>query len=278
VPHYVDVPDHEREIEEWRAFRRERVAGPEGWLAVVGLWWLQEGPNLIGSDGENLIALPTGPPRLGSVLVHGGTATFEFDRGIAARAPFRLEDDGEGHPTVVRFGSLTLTVIRREGKLGLRVKDAANPARGAFRGLRYFPVDARWRVEARLEPADQGRTVALPTVLDTIETYAVAGTLAFDLAGRRRTLEAYLEPGETDLFVMFGDATNGDETFGGGRYLYATLPDDLGRVAVDFNRAYNPPCVFTPHSTCALAPPANLLPVRVEAGELRYEDEAATEH
>lgn len=79
-----------------------------------------------------------------------------------------------------------------------------------------------------------------------------------------------LEEGETDLFIVLGDATNGHDTYGGGRFLYATPPVG-GKTILDFNRAYNPPCVFTPYATCPLPPKQNRLPFRVEAGEKAYE-------
>jgi uncharacterized protein (DUF1684 family) len=102
------------------------------------------------------------------------------------------------------------------------------------------------------------------------ETYDTPGALAFRLGPAIHHLEAFLELDETDLFIVFGDVTNQDETYGGGRYLYAAPPDDQGMVVLDFNRAYNPPCVFTAHATCALPLPENRLPIRVPAGEKRY--------
>ena len=70
--------------------------------------------------------------------------------------------------------------------------------------------------------------------------------------------------------MVFADETTGRETYGGGRFVYVLPPDERGRTVIDFNRAYNPPCVFTPYATCALPLPANRLPLRVEAGEKHY--------
>jgi len=269
------VEDLEAEIARWRASRRDRVAGPEGWLTVVGLAWLVEGSNPVGSDPDDRVVLPpSAAGRFGSIEVRGSLAILRasepFDHEGRTVTELPLVPDDPGPPTVVRLGTVSFFVIRRDERLAVRVRDAEAPARKGFGGLEYFPVDPRWRVAARFEPFDPPRTLRLPTVVDTTETYRVPGALAFQVAGRRHRLEAYLETGQTDLFVMFGDATNGGETFGGGRYLYAAPPGPDGIVTLDFNRAYNPPCVFTPHATCALPPQEHRLPFRVEAGERRY--------
>lgn len=269
------VYEHEEEMARWQASRLERVAGPEGWLTVVGLAWLEEGSNAVGSGPDSAVALPArAPKRFGLIDVDGDGATLRADHPFEHEGrtvtELRLRDDVDGRPTVVRLGPVSFFVIRRDDRLAVRVRDAEARARTAFRGLDYFPADRRWRLAARFDPYDAPRTIHLPTVLDTVETYTVPGVLVFEVDGRVRRLEAYLERGESNLFVMFGDSTNGDETFDGGRYLYANPPGVDGVVIVDFNKSYNPPCVFTPHATCALPPPENRLPFAVEAGEKRY--------
>jgi uncharacterized protein (DUF1684 family) len=269
------------EVERWRAGRLARLTGPDGWLSLVGLAWLHEGENSIGSDPGNDVVLPHGkaPARLGSITVEGGRTTFALASGAAATVTHRggpvteieLDDDLASTPTVLRLGSLSFLVIRREGRLGVRVRDRDSPARAAFAGIRAFPVDPRWRIEARFEPYRPERFVPVPTVLGTTQTYRMPGALAFEVHGLTHRLDAFLEEGETDLFIIFSDATSGIETFAGGRYLYAKPPDDRGVVVLDFNRAYNPPCVFTPFATCALPLAQNRLGGRIEAGEMRYE-------
>ena len=271
---------HEEEVERWRAGRLRKLTGPDGWLSLVGLGWLQEGSNSIGSDPGSDVVLPAGkaPALLGTIELHGGRATLRPDPGTGlqhdgepVRASLALRDDADGaEPTVVTLGPLSFHLIRRERALAVRVRDSESPARDEFRGIEHFPVDARWRIEARFEPYDPPRVARAPTILGSEETYAVPGRLAFRNAGAPLQLEPFLEPGETDLFVVFGDLTNRSDTYEGGRYLYAEPPGPDGRVALDFNRAYNPPCVFTPYATCALPVPENRLPIRVEAGEKRY--------
>jgi uncharacterized protein (DUF1684 family) len=277
----VNLPSHAGEVERWRAGRIARLTGPEGWLTVVGLHWLREGSNPVGPGASNAVLLPgeRAPDRVGTIMVSRDGVSFVPDPGSPVvhaghpvAAPLELRDDQEGRPTVLELGSLRLHVIRRYGDhLAVRVRDLASSARRAFRGIEHYPVDERWRFEARFEPYDPPRISHAPTVLDMEEIYPTPGALAFDHAGGTHRLDAFLEPGETDLFIVFGDLTNGGETYGGGRYLYTKPAGERGIVELDFNRAYNPPCVFTAHATCAIPLPQNRLPFRVAAGEKRYQ-------
>jgi uncharacterized protein (DUF1684 family) len=276
--------DHVREVDAWAARRLERLTADDGWLTVVGLEWLEPGANTIGSGPANRVRLPGGPERLGSILVSDvgirldaapGVEGLLGPAGAVSRAIELLDDRGGREPTRLRLDALTFFVIEREGHRAVRVKDAGAPARERFGGIERWPVDARWRVEARFEPLPADASVLAPDVLGTGQTYATPGVLRFDLAGAPCRLVAFQEPGEDELFLVFGDRTNGTDSFAGGRYLYAQAPDGRGIVVLDFNRAYNPPCVFTAFATCALPLEENRLVVRVEAGEKRYEGPGA---
>jgi uncharacterized protein (DUF1684 family) len=271
---------HAEEIEGWRVRRRARLQSPEGWLALVGLEWLEEGVSSIGSDPTNRVVLPPGraPARLGSITVHGARARFvsvpEAMMTHDGRPVTTLDllDDEAGDPTVLKLGSLSFHLISRQGRLAVRVRDSESRPIAEFRGLEYFPVDPRWRLQATFHPHDEPLSLFVPNVLGTGETMRSSGALEFEVGGSPHRLNTFLERGETELFIVFGDLTNGDETYGGGRYLYAPPPDARGRVELDFNKAYNPPCVFTSYATCTLPMPEDRLPLRIEAGEKRYPD------
>ena len=272
--------EHAEEVERWRRDRLDRLTGPEGWLSLVGLWWLSVGDNRVGSDPANEVVLPEhrSPPVVGTIRAGDGVATFTPEAGSPLQHggrpvtdSLRLDDDSGGDPTILSLGALSFFVVRRGGVLAVRVRDADAPARREFRGIGHYPVDIRWRIEARFEPYDPPRATLVPTVLGTEETYPTPGALVFEVNGASHRLDVFLEPPGEDLFVVFGDQTNRSETFGGGRYVYARPPGADGIVVLDFNKAYNPPCVFTPHATCPLPLPQNRLPIRVEAGEKRYE-------
>jgi uncharacterized protein len=270
---------YEDEIESWRTSRMAALAGPQGWLTAVGLFWLHEGPNILGSDPSADVALPpvAGRRFIGSIDVSKEQATARLEPGAGVEfegrevTTLQLRDDLDGHPTVLALGSLRLHLIRRAGSLAVRVRDEDSPARRSLGKIPHFPVHPRWRVGASWEPYRPERLIVLPTVVGPGQEYRILGRLAFQLQGESLTLEAYQELDETDLFIVFGDLTNHRETYGGGRYLYASPPGADGSAVLDFNQAYNPPCVFTPYATCVLTQPDNRLEVRIEAGERRYE-------
>lgn len=265
--------------EEIAAFRARRDAGlrsPTGWLTVVGLSWLAEGENPVGTSRESRVSLPEGkaPATLGVIRVEKGTATFTAAPGVAVTsdgkpvATVALKPDTAGSPTTLGHGSLTLFLIERGGRLGVRVKDREAEALKEFKGVETFPVDPAWRLVARFERPATPRTIDVPNVLGTTEKQDSPGTVVFSVAGKEHRLDALAE--DDRLFLVFGDETNTRETYGGGRFLYTAEPSDDGTVVVDFNRATNPPCVFTPFATCPLPPKGNRLPVRVTAGEKTY--------
>lgn len=263
------------ELERWKAKRLADLKGEDGWLSLVGLHWLKEGENRLGSDPSNEVVLPEGkaPRAAGSLFLSGGAVRIEAkpDAGITSEGKpvtsLDLQTDAGGRPTVLKLGTLTFLVIKRGERYALRVRDSEAPARENFRGLEYFPAGERWRVEARFEPHDPPKVIPIVNVLGMEEDQPSPGSVVFELNGQTYRLDALTEAGEEQFFIIFADATSGKETYGAGRYLYAGPPDASGRLYVDFNKAYSPPCAFTRYATCPLPPEQNRLPVRVEAGE-----------
>jgi uncharacterized protein (DUF1684 family) len=274
-------PDaHHAEIEAWRARRMAGLRRPDGWLSLVGLFWLEEGENRFGSDKKsNRIVFPEGktPKKMGSLVLSHGTVTLRADAdaklttGGHPVSTMTLKTDADGEPTVLEHGRIRFYVIQRGSRLGVRVKDSGAAALAAFHGIESYPIDLRWRFDARFDAYEPPRTVAVPNILGSVDEEKSPGAVVFDVGGKEYRLDAVQEAGSDELFLIFGDLTNGRETYGGGRFLYAPMPEKDGRVVVDFNKAYNPPCVFTPFATCPLPPPQNRLPIRIEAGEKAYE-------
>lgn len=266
------MTDHAALVEEWRAKRYARLRNEVGWLTLAGLGWLREGPNRIGSDPTNDVVLPAGPAEAGTVTVNGtdAVASGTFTRHGDPVADLHLVDDEAGEPTLLELGPLRLCLIERGGRLAMRTWDTGAPQRRIFEGIDHWPVDVRWRLPARFIATPEAR-IEVPDVLGTLEAEPSPGEIEFEAEGAMHRLQA-LEGGPNgELWLVFGDATNGDETYGGGRYLYTPPPQADGTVIVDFNMAYNPPCVFTPYATCTLPWPANRLSLRIEAGERTYE-------
>lgn len=270
----LEPAGYERALAEWRADRMASLKGPDGWLNLAGLYWLKEGANSFGAATGNDLVAPEGaaPPKLGEFLVENGTVTFrtapgaEVLRGETPVTEILLADDQEQDATLLKSGSLAWTVIRRMDRLGVRLRDYDHPAVAAFAGIESYAADPSWRLEARFEPYPEPRTIRVPTVVEGLGWEpTVPGTLEFEAQGQSLSLEAYRS--DDELFIVFADATTGDTTYPAGRYLAAGLPGEDGTTILDFNKAYNPPCVFTEFATCPLATPRNRLPVAVEAGE-----------
>jgi hypothetical protein len=255
----------------------DRLRSPGGWLTLVGLFWLDTGKNAVGSDPGNRVVLPSGkaPAFVGSIDRSADAVTFHASPGAGVSVDGQpvttqaLRSDADREPTLLTLGSLSFYVIRRGDRVGVRVKDSQSEARKDFHGIESFPIDPKWRVEARLEPDVPPRSIPVPNVLGSVEPGECPGALVFQIDGKTYRLDPVLEKGERDLFVIFADRTNQTQTYGAGRFLYASPPID-GRTTLDFNKAYNPPCAFTPYATCPLPPPQNRLPIRVEAGEKAY--------
>lgn len=270
----------------WRkeveTFRKERVEGlkkEDGWFALVGLDWLDEGENRFGSDPEAKVVLPEGKsPKLAGVLVRkGDMVSVRVEPGVKLTSggePIKpgtareLASDADGEPTVLEMGSVSFYVIQRGDKVGVRVKDKESAALKAFHGLDTWPIQTAWRVQARFELYDPPKTIGIPNILGQVTDSPAPGAVVFDWQGKTYRLDALGDPKE-GLSLIFADQTNGKESYGAGRFL-ETGPVKDGKVVVDFNLAYNPPCAFTAFATCPLPPSQNRLALRVEAGEKKY--------
>jgi len=265
-----------QQIETWRAQRVERLKAPNGWLSLIGLHWLKDGKNTVGSAKDNDIVLNAGPAHLGVVTLKGGNTSIELDPKSAATidgksaAKGELLDDTHEKPTVVAFGTANFYVIDRGGKKALRVKDSEAATRKNFVGIDYYPIDPKWRVEAKWVPFKPAHELEIPNVLGTVDKMPVPGKAVFERDGKTYELLPVLEEADAkEVWFIFADKTSAKETYGGGRFLYSDMPKD-GKIVIDFNKAYNPPCAFTPHATCPLAPPENRLAIPVTAGEKKY--------
>jgi uncharacterized protein (DUF1684 family) len=264
------------EYQTWRSERVARLTKPDGWLTLIGLHFLKEGANSVGSAPGNEVVLGKGPARLGTVTVTAaGKVSLEVAAGVDARVDDRRVDrvelkwDAPSAPTKVSFGTVTLFAIDRGGRKALRVKDSAAARRLQFSGLEYFPIDPAWRIEAKWMPFEKARLIPVKNILGQESPELVAGKAVFEHRGRKVELLAIDEgPGEPFFFVI-ADATSGRETYGGGRHLYAARPTG-DTIILDFNRAENPPCAFTPYSTCPVPPKENQMPFAVAAGEKTY--------
>lgn len=269
------------EIEQWRNERVGRLTAPDGWLSIIGLHWLQVGHNSVGSAEDNSVRLPAGPAYLGVVqLTTDGKASFlaapgslaNVDGTAAGEHPIVLTY-GAGKPSLVAARNVSFFVIKRGEKIGLRVRDTESARRKGFAGIEYFDLDPSWRIEAQWVAFEQSRMVPITNVLGQTTPMPVPGKAVFTRDGRTFELLPVLDGGPEDpLFFILADETSGEETYEASRFLYAAPPKD-GKIVLDFNRAQNPPCAFTPFATCPLPPKENRLKLRITAGEKVYRGE-----
>lgn len=268
-----EATGYEQQVLDWRSGRLQRLLAPNGYLNQIGLFWLDVGTYTIGSGADNDIRLPAAAAsRIGVFDVSSDGVNMTVSDGVEvlnSGEPVKrvhVADDTTEEPVQLSHGSIAWAVIKRDGRFAIRVRDFDHPFLESFGPLSYFPINEAMRVDATLQRYEEPRVANVGTVIEGLGYHPESpGVVKFVIDGQRYVLEAYASGDR--LFFVFGDATNRDETYGAGRFLYAELPGEDGQTVMDFNLAYSPPCAFNDFSTCPVASPRNRLPIRVEAGE-----------
>ncbi len=271
-----DADGHVQEVLDWRAERLEQLTAPLGYLTQVGLFWLDEGVYRFGGDTDNDVVFPgAAAPHIGEFIVdHSGirmvvTGDVDVRRDDDRVADVLLHDDTTETPVMVTYGSLAWGAVKRDDRFAIRLHDFEHNVLRDFGPLPYFEIDPSLRVTARLRRYAEPRIANVETVIEGLGYHPSSpGVVEFDIDGQTYDLEAYGAGDE--LFFVFGDKTNRNDTYAAGRFLYSPMPGDDGLTVLDFNKAYSPPCAFNDFSTCPVASPRNRLPIRIEAGE-RYD-------
>jgi uncharacterized protein (DUF1684 family) len=268
-----DLEQYQADNLQWRAERLERLHAPTGYLNLAGLFWLEEGAVAIGSSDSNDIVFPaTAAAHVGDLDVSAAGVTLTVAAGVAAYAEgevvntILIADDTTEAPVTISHASIAWTIIKRDNRFALRLRDFEHPSIAAFPPIEYFPVDTNLRVAATLKRFVTPKILKVDTVIVGLGWQPESpGVVEFELNGERMQLEAYASGDE--LFFVFGDQTSGRETYPAGRFLYAEVPAEGETTVLDFNRAYNPPCAFNDFATCPVAAPQNRLSVAIAAGE-----------
>jgi uncharacterized protein (DUF1684 family) len=261
--------DYSQEIAKFRADREKSLTKESGWTTVVGLSWLKEGENRIGSDPKSEVTLPASvAARVGTLTLKAGHVQFQPAVGVKLTAG-ELKPDKD----ILTLGTVKFFVIERTGKFAIRVKDSEAATRKNFTHLNWYPVDPAWRITATYTPFDKPHTLTFETVIDGLkESDTSPGAITFSKDGKEYRLEPAVDG--NDIEIVFRDQTAGKSTYGAGRFLDPEAPKTgfkkSGTMILDFNEAYNPPCVYTAYATCPLPPPQNRLALDIRAGELMY--------
>jgi len=261
----ADSGAYQREIAKFRAERETKLKADDGWLTVVGLHWLKNGINTVGSDPYTDAPLPkSAPPMVGTIVLSKGKVHFKPASGVQLKE-MDLKTDVTPQYDRLTLGRVKFFVIEREDRFGVRVKDNDSEARRKFTGLRWYPVDPSWKVKAKFTPSPHD--VFFDTEVGVKEKDQSPGYVTFTRGGKEYKMEPVTE--DDHLWFVFRDQTSGKTTYAASRFLYVPVPKD-GFVEIDFNKAENPPCVFTDYATCPLPTPQNRLQLAVTAGEQMY--------
>lgn len=259
-------------IENWKQKRIAYLKSHDGWLNLAGLFWLEEGENTVGSHAENTIIFPSDSPELlGSFFLYDEKVIFNSNPTLEVLHDgipvdkIELKPDITMDPTILTYDSLAWFIIKREDQFGVRLRNYNQPEIEEFGSIPCYKTKLNWKVEAKLKPTSLSAHIAIPNVMGQVSYEEVPGILEFNLEGK--SYQLYPLGTSENLWLVFADETSGTETYGGGRFLEVDGPDKKGNYVIDFNKAYNPPCAFTPFATCPLPPKENILRIPITAGE-----------
>ncbi len=274
----VDKEAYEASILEWDKKHEASLTATDGWLNLVGLFWFETEMSVLGSSKNVDIVLEQSdfPDSVGRFILKNDKVYFysfldqiKID-GQAISDTNLVFDPSSNITADITYQNFQWSVIQRVNVIGLRVRDLEAKQVKEFSSIERYPINIDWRLEAEFIPNEPGRTIPISNVIGQITETATPGKVRFSYKNQVFELDA-LDGGPDELFLIFADGTSGLDTYGGGRYLYIPRAGKDNKTLIDFNKAYNPPCVFTPYATCPLPPRQNILPIAVEAGHKTYD-------
>ena len=251
--------------------QEERAKNRIKYLELTGLFKLDSVNNTFGKNPTNNFVLDIQylPSRLGSVTLSKNELKFnaldnsQITDGLGNKIDslvLNIDDDGNSIKLYHKF--LKWQVITRSNELYLRVWDAKNPAIKAFKGFISNEVNAEFVLEGDFKYFKSKHIESVNSKLGINDYTDFVGKVEFIFKDKLYTLDV-----GSQGFTMVGDLTSGESTYGGGRYLYLELPESDGKVSLDFNYLYNPPCAFSEFTTCLFPPSQNQLAIKIEVGE-----------
>lgn len=264
-------------IQEWRKERNESIRKENNWLALAGLYWLKLGKNQFGSDSKNEIQLPERiPASVGYFEFNGRSVSLRTNSGQKVTIADKhtdfaiLQPDISENPTFIKLEGIQMVVIQRGNRMGVRMWDNLSEKRASFPVRTWYDIDEAFRLPVTFTAYDRPKMAYFPDLTGEKAEFPVEGHVTFEFDGAAHQLDINKEEDGT-LFLRFWDPTAQDETYPTGRYLVADVESD-GKILLDFNKAYNPPCAFTDFATCVFAPEQNHLAFKVKAGETYSHD------
>jgi uncharacterized protein (DUF1684 family) len=266
--------DYLQQVQAWRD--KHEADYRRDFVTIAGLHFLDPGTHSIGSAPGNDIVLEAAVPgTIGRLTVGEDRVQFDASPGITLIQKDQpvppsvvLKESGKSPSDPIAVGRVSLAIHVTGGRLALRVRDPDGAPARAFAGFVWFPIDPANRVVGRFIRDATPKKLSVMNTFNGVDTYETEGVVEFELQGQTLRLRPFTTRPKR-FYIVFRDASSGLETYEAARFLYADLQDD-GRVVLDFNEAYNPPCAFNVYTTCPIPLKENVLPVKVLAGEKAY--------
>jgi uncharacterized protein len=260
-----------------QAFRDKHEADYiRDWVSIAGLHFLEPGTHSVGSAVKNdIVVVANIPATIGRLHVKGTSIVFDpaptvavTRKGEPVKGSVVLKDEGQAPAPEVVIGDVRLVAHVSGDRLALRVRDPNGPLAKDFRGFTWFPIDPKYRVAGRFVRDAEPKKVTVQNTFGDMDTYLTEGVVEFELDGQKLRVRPFTTRPKR-FYIVFRDASAGEETYETARFLYADLQDD-GTTVLDFNEAYNPPCSFNPYTTCPIPVKDSIIPVKILAGEKAY--------
>jgi len=260
------------DLESWKQDRDVRLRSENSFVNLAGLYWLKPGTNTFGSGEFNDVVFPEfAPESIGAINLQDSILTFTASEEVEVLVDTITQTSAVAYSAserinpVMRLGRYNWHIIERAGNYGIRLRDLEHPRVQEPLNIEHYELSADWRIMAEFVPYETPRIIEIENIVGFSFDEEIHGELVFEVDGQNHSILPLLV--DEGFFILFADATSGDETYGAGRYMVADRPDEEGKVLLDFNRAYNPPCAFTDFATCPLPPQENILEVAITAGE-----------
>ena len=275
APRTADAPDDH--VAKVQAFREKHEADYiRDWVSIAGLHFLEPGTHTVGSAVRNdIVVVANLPETIGRLHVKGSSITFEpapdvqvTRKGAPLQGPVVMKEEGQTPAPEIVIGDVRLVAHMSGDRLALRVRDPNGPLARDFRGFTWFPIDSKYRVVGKFVRDAEPEKMTVQNTFGDMDTYVTEGVVEFELDGQRLRVRPFTTR-PNRFYIVFRDASAGEETYETARFLYADLQED-GTTVLDFNEAYNPPCAFNPYTTCPIPVKDSIIPVKILAGEKAY--------
>jgi len=268
------MSEYTNEIAQFQDMRNKNIRNNNGWLSVIGLYWLNKGTTICGGSETSDIVIPCEHERVLKITFINGKIIVEPLIKIKTNHGFfktgELNNDQTSNPDILYIDTISIELLKRHDRYALRIRDKLNPKIKSFPSLEWHPIDTKYCIKGKYTRHESCRKISITIALGGEYLFDNPGKITFSVHDREYELEAVRQGQSNNLFIIFKDETNGDTTYGAGRFLFIPFDfkdEEVSNIVIDFNKTISPPCAYTSAATCPLPPLMNTLPIRIYAGE-----------